>query len=76
MAIYRHLSEASFEAGEIAQLSEAYEAALRKLRLKDRHDPVTELVAAKIIQVYRAGQHDPVKLCNRALRELGVPKAE
>jgi hypothetical protein len=76
MAIYRQLTEASFNEAEVAQLSEAYEAALTKLRLVDRRDPVTDLVAAKIIEIFRAGEHDPSKMCSLALRELGVPQAE
>jgi hypothetical protein len=76
MAINRRLREASFDEAEAAQLSEAYDAALAKLRLVDRRDPVTELVAGKIIEIFRAGEHEPSKLCARALRELGVPEAE
>jgi hypothetical protein len=76
MAIYRHLSEASFDDAEAAQLSAAYEAALAKLRLADRRDPITELIAGKIIEAFRAGEREPSKLCARALRELGVPEAE
>jgi hypothetical protein len=76
MAIYRQLKEASFEEAEIAQLSAAYEIALKKLRLVDRRDPVTELIASKIIDVFRSGEHDPEKMCARVLQELGVSDAE
>ena len=74
MAIRRRLQEAAFEEAAVAQLSEAYEAALEKLRLIDRRDPITELIAAKIIEVFRTGEDDPSKLCSRALQELGVPE--
>ena len=73
MAIYRLIREASFGPDEIMTLSTAYEAALVALDLTDRQDPVTDLVAAKIIQVYRLGVQDPEQLCIRSLKELGVP---
>jgi hypothetical protein len=76
MAIDRHLRKASFDEATAARLREAYEAALTKLRLVDRRDPLTELVAGKIIEVFRAGEREPSKLCARALRELGVPETE
>ncbi len=75
MAIYRMFREGVFSPDEIESLSAAYEAALKVLRLKDREDPVTELIAAKIIQVYRLGEHDPATICTRSLKELGVRPA-
>ncbi len=54
-------------------MAAAYEAALELLHLKDRHDSLTELVANKIIEVYRAGEHNPPRLCARSLIEMGVP---
>ena len=73
MAIYRHLSEASFGEADVARLGEAYECALKKLRLADRHDPVTQLIATKIIEIYRSGDHDPSHVCIQVLKDLGVP---
>ena len=72
MAIRRQLSEATFGAADIKILTAAYDCALDKLDLKDREDPITELIAAKIIQVYRLGEHDADRLCNRAISELGI----
>ena len=73
MALDRLLREATFSADEIARMTAAYEAALQLLHLKDRNDPVTELVAKKIIEVTRAGERDPPHICARAIRELGIP---
>jgi len=53
MAIYRLLREASFDQADIERMTPAYEAALDLLRLNDRTDPATELVATKIIEVFR-----------------------
>ena len=75
MAIYRHLSGASFGEADVARLGEVYERVLKKLRLVDRKDPITELIATKIIEVYRSGEHDPSQLCSRVLKDLGVPGA-
>ena len=77
MAIYRLIREASFDQTAITALTAAYERALVKMRLADRTDPLTELIAAKIIQVYRLGNtDDPHRLCNQALSELGVRAPE
>jgi hypothetical protein len=73
MAIYRHLNEASFGEADVERLGAAYECALKKLQLLDRDDPVTELIAGKIIEIYRSGEHDPPTVCTRVLQELGVP---
>jgi hypothetical protein len=74
VAIYRLLREASFGPDETASMSEAYETALKRLGLIDRTDPVTELVAAKIIEIARGGERSAIRICDQALKELGVPK--
>jgi len=73
MALYRLLNEASFDQADIDRMTAAYEAALQLLRLKDRNDPITEIVAAKIIQITRSGEREPPRICARALKELGIP---
>ena len=42
-------------------------AALKTLRLADRTDPLTELIAKKIIEVVRSGEHDPPRASVLAL---------
>ena len=71
--IHRLLLQGSFDPVDIERLTAAYNAALELLRLKDKTDPICELIAAKIIVVYRSGERDPARLCARALKELGVP---
>jgi hypothetical protein len=73
MTMRRLLKESSFDPDEIERMLQAYEAALTLLNLKDREDPVTDLVASKIIQLYKADERDPARLCARALKELGIP---
>jgi hypothetical protein len=72
VAIYRLLQGAAFDANDIEVMAAAYEAALERVRLKNRQDPLTELIAHKIIEVYRNGERDPAHVCSVALRELGV----
>ena len=50
-----------------------YNAALQLLRLLDRTDPVTEIVAKKIMEITRAGERDAAQLCTRTIKELGIP---
>jgi hypothetical protein len=39
----------------------------------DREDPLTELVVLKIMELAKAGEHDPEILCIDVLAELGAP---
>jgi hypothetical protein len=54
-------------------MTEAFENALRALGLSDRNDPVTEIVAKKIIEISRTGERDPKRLAALAVDQLGVP---
>lgn len=72
MAIYRLLQKAPMGPEEIAVLTEAYEATLKKLRLVDRSDPITELIAKKIIEIGQRGVRDPEQVSAIATKELGV----
>jgi hypothetical protein len=45
---------------------------LRVLQLADRQDPITELVAKKIIEVAGTGEREPSRICEQALRDLGI----
>ena len=76
MAIYRLLRELKFGPEETERITAAYEAALKLLRLSDRTDPITELVAEKIIDATYKGEHDPTRICIRVLSELGVSLPE
>ena len=76
MAIYRLLQEAAWDQADIDRMTAAYEAALKILQLADRTDPLTELIAQKIIEVARNGEQDPAHICARAIKELGVTLRE
>ena len=55
---------------DIAGLTTAFEAALAKLGLVDRSDPTTLTLAKLIIELARAGEREPERLCDSALRCL------
>jgi hypothetical protein len=63
MAIYRLLKFSAFQPEEITSMTAAYEDALRVLQLADRQDPITELVAKKIIEVAELGESGLPTLC-------------
>lgn len=73
MAIHRLLQGSSLGMDELEQIAAAYERTLRALSLKDRNDPITEMIARKIIQIADSGLRDPAEVSARAIKELGVP---
>ena len=72
MAIYRLLKNSTLEPKEISCIMQAYEQALRTLCVKDRDDPLTEMIAKKIIKIAQTGVHDAAQLSAMAITELGV----
>ena len=71
MTIYRLLENTTFGPEEIERLVKAYEQTLRALGLIDRSDPITLLVAEKIITVGRFGIEDPAEISKLVLKEVG-----
>lgn len=72
MAIYRILQNKPLGPEEIGRLVTAYEASLKSLGLADRTDPITEIVARKIIEIGETGVRDPLQISKLALRDLGA----
>lgn len=70
MAIYRLLKNHAFGPDEIKVLTTAYEDVLRALRLENRADPATEMIAKKIIELAQCGERDPARLREHAIRSL------
>jgi hypothetical protein len=50
----------------------AYEATLKALDLTDRSDPITELVARKIIEIGQTGVRDPLQISRLAVTDLSA----
>jgi hypothetical protein len=72
MAIYRLLQNSPFGPVEIAVLTNAYERTLQKLSLVDRNDPLTEIIAQKVIELGQRGVRDAGQLSELAIKELGL----
>jgi hypothetical protein len=76
MAIYRLLQHSAFMPEDIAPIVAAYEDCLRILKLTNRSDPFTEIVAKAIFQIAQTGVRDPVQLRKLALERIGTPPAK
>jgi hypothetical protein len=61
----------SFAPEDIANLTAAFEAALSKLGLVNRYDPITTEVAKRVMQLAKEGERDPGRLCEGAVTALG-----
>jgi hypothetical protein len=70
MAIYRMLKGMAFDDQSVKAMTDAYEAILIELNLKDRTDPLTIAVATKIIAHCQMGECDPNRLLELTLAEL------
>jgi len=73
MAIYRILQNMPLSPEDVGRLAAAYEVTLKALDLADRSDPITELVARKIIEIGQTAIRDPLEISRRAVADLGPP---
>jgi hypothetical protein len=64
------LDNASFDPAAITALRNAYEGVCAALQLADRTDPLTEVVAKKVIEHARRGERDPMRLREVVLKEV------
>jgi hypothetical protein len=63
VTIHRYLgADSSFGPEDLKGIGEALSAALNKLGLNDRNDPMVEIVARRIIRAAMAGERDLAKL--------------
>jgi len=74
MPIYRLLDDAAFERQHIAAIQTAFEEVLSEMRLADRSDPLTELVAKKVIELAQKGERDPARLRELTLQAFSGPE--
>jgi hypothetical protein len=54
-------------------MTSAYEDILKALGLSNRADPITEIVASKVIEVAKTGELDPDRIKQGVLKQLGLP---
>ena len=62
-----------FDPETIRVMGLAYEMALVALRLSDRGDLANEVLAHKIMDLAKAGERDPERLCDGVLKEFRDP---
>ena len=66
------LIPASFDVATINAVAAAYHATVRDLGLTGRIDPITAIVARKIIDVAHSGERDPARIQAHVVSGLGV----
>lgn len=72
MAIYRILQNSPLSPEDISRLVAAYEVTLKALGLVDRSDPLTEIVARKVIEIGQTGVRDPLQISELVTRDLST----
>jgi hypothetical protein len=72
MPINRLLQNSKLGPAEREVLNLAYIRALRLLHLKDRSDPICEIVARKIIEIGATAAGDPVVISEIVARQLAL----
>ena len=76
MAIYRLLQHSVFTPEDIHPIAAAYEDCLRILKLTNRSDPLTEIIAKAIFEIAQTGVRDPMRIRELALKQIGSPPAK
>ena len=64
-------TDSSFGPDDLKEIGEAFSAALTKLGLQDRSDPMVEIVARRVIRAVMAGERNRAKLI-----EIGTGRPE
>jgi hypothetical protein len=70
MPLTPYLKEAVFDPKAIKAMTAAFEAVCDSLKLLDRDDPITEIVARKVIEVGGTGERDPERIRELVLLAL------
>jgi len=70
--IHALLHKHAFGPEEVKLLASAFEDTLRALRLVDRNDPMTTIVAKKIIELAQSGERDPIRLRDDVVKSLST----
>lgn len=72
MPIYRLLQNLPMGPEEVNRMTTAFDKALLTIGIKDRSDPMAEMIAKKIVEIAQTGVRDPVEISAQAIRELGM----
>jgi len=76
MAIRRLIAAGSYKPEEIRAMTDAYDVALIVLRLNDKDDPITELLAKSIAGIVATGARKPGEIATKAIDALGIKRAQ
>jgi hypothetical protein len=72
MSIRRLLKDGDLGPDEVERLELAYSRALHAMHLVDRDDPLTQVIAKKIIEIGATGVRDPAEISDIAIKQLGA----
>jgi len=70
MSTYLRLHTLDLHPEMISRITAAYGQALHTLCVKDRDDPLTEMVARNVIKIAQTGIKDPAQISALAIKEL------
>ena len=73
MPIRPHLNGQRFDSETIRVMGLAFEMARVALRLADRGDLANQVLANKIVELAKAGERDPERLCDGVLMHFRQP---
>lgn len=73
MAIHALLENSPFGAAEIKVMTDAHEECLRLLEITDRPGPLSELLAARVVLIFKTGVDDPMVIAAEAIKTIGIP---
>ena len=68
--VSRLFKDRAFESDQCQAMGIAFDGILQELRLKDRDDPLCEMIAKTIIELGQQGVREPSQLQERALKIL------
>jgi hypothetical protein len=74
MPIRKRIEDQIFEPDLIEAIRLAFQRACEALQLRGTPDALTEIVATKIIELAKAGETDPERLCSKVLSGLSVQR--
>jgi len=72
MSMYLHTQIREMKPTEISCIMTAYERTLHALCVKDRDDPLTEMIAKTVIKVAQTDIADPAEISAQAIKQLEI----
>jgi hypothetical protein len=70
LSTYLRLQTVDLQPEMVSRITAAYEQALHTLCVKDGDDPLTEMIAKKVIKMAQTGIKDPAQIAALAIKEL------